>query len=144
MLVQIAQIQAFFLAMVEMEMDLSRPEKSDILKSLQLFVPPQKFSFKKKKSPEIEGQWRFPWRFSLHSSFGKKKDLFYFICRVFCLHTHLCTLCILSDCRSSRTEDGCKLPCGWWELSLGSLKAQPVNCVHVLLTTEPLSNSTLY
>lgn len=74
----------------------------------------------------------------------KKKDLFYFICRVFCLHTHLCTLCILSDCRSSRTEDGCKLPCGWWELSLGSLKAQPVNCVHVLLTTEPLSNSTLY
>ena len=60
MLVQIAQIQAFFLAMVEMEMDLSRPEKSDILKRLQLFVPPQKFSFKKKKSPEIEGQWRFP------------------------------------------------------------------------------------
>lgn len=50
MLVQIAQIQAFFLAMVEMEMDLSRPEKSDILKSLQLFFPPQKFSFKKKIS----------------------------------------------------------------------------------------------
>lgn len=59
MLVQIAQIQAFFLAMVEMEMDLSRPEKSDILKSLQLFFP-LKSSVSKKKSPEIEGQWRFP------------------------------------------------------------------------------------
>lgn len=47
MLVQIAQIWAFFFTMVEVEMDLSKPGKSDILKSLQLF-PPQKFTFKNK------------------------------------------------------------------------------------------------
>lgn len=113
--------------LVEMGMDLLRPENFDILKSLQSFFPSKVQFLKNNLSPEREGHGDFCEDF--HWTL-LKKDLFILFSLYECF---VCVYSVPADPLELELEmvASC-LPCGWWELNLGSLQEQPANCGHVL------------